>query len=81
MSEVSSCSENVKVDFGSFVMDPIRYGYETRIEFESERCPDCNIMKGGIHHPGCATEECPNCHKQLIFCSCLDGTLIKGESK
>lgn len=38
---------------------------------EPERCPDCNVSKGGYHHPGCDNEECPNCHLQLISCPCM----------
>lgn len=38
---------------------------------EPERCPDCNVASGGYHHPGCDNEECPNCHLQLLSCSCL----------
>lgn len=70
--KISSCDENVKVDFGTSVMDPIKYGDETRAKFENERCHDCKVTKGGIHHPGCDVEECPKCHKQLISCGCLD---------
>jgi len=35
-----------------------------------ERCPDCNVKTGGIHHPGCDQEECPRCHFQIISCDC-----------
>ena len=66
-----SCSENAKVDFGDYVADPIRYGDE-KFEWSGERCHDCNVVKGKIHHPGCDVEECPRCHGQLISCDCLD---------
>lgn len=36
------------------------------------RCRDCNVVDGGIHHPGCDQEKCPRCGEQLIFCGCLD---------
>lgn len=32
------------------------------------RCPDCNVAPGGLHHPGCDTEECPTCHLQALGC-------------
>ena len=75
LEETISCSENVKVDFGDMVADPIRYGHDTRFGFSyfstTQRCHDCNIKIGGIHHPGCDMEECPKCHGQLISCGCI----------
>jgi hypothetical protein len=38
-----------------------------------QRCHDCNIARGGCHHPGCDMERCPKCGGQLISCGCLDG--------
>lgn len=43
-----------------------------RPENEAQRCHDCNVAKGGFHHPGCDMERCPKCHGQLIGCGCLD---------
>ena len=40
------------------------------------RCHDCNVLSGGNHHFGCATERCPRCQDQLISCGCLDGKVI-----
>jgi hypothetical protein len=31
-------------------------------------CHDCNAAPGGLHHPGCDTEECPQCKGQAAFC-------------
>lgn len=34
-------------------------------------CHDCWTPKGGFHHPGCDSEECPKCGAcQIIACSC-----------
>jgi len=34
------------------------------------KCPDCGIVSGGFHHPGCDNEICPNCKEQIISCWC-----------
>jgi len=36
------------------------------------RCPDCNIVPGGKHHPNCEYEHCPRCGGQLISCACFE---------
>jgi hypothetical protein len=70
-----SCVENVKVDVGDGLYNPIKFGSEERYKFyknENERCHDCKVKINGIHHPGCDVEECPQCHRQLISCGCLE---------
>lgn len=37
-----------------------------------DRCHDCNILSGGLHHPGCGMERCPKCKCQIISCGHLD---------
>ena len=34
-------------------------------------CPDCGTPRGGWHHPGCRTEQCPRCGGPLSSCPCL----------
>lgn len=33
-----------------------------------ERCGDCAVAVGGIHHLNCLIERCPVCHDQAVFC-------------
>ena len=33
-------------------------------------CHECGVEEGFLHKPGCATENCPRCGKQLPICSC-----------
>jgi hypothetical protein len=35
-----------------------------------QRCRDCGVGRGGVHHPGCAREECMVCGQQLFCCNC-----------
>ena len=35
-----------------------------------DRCDDCGVLAGALHHPGCDMERCPRCRGQLIMCPC-----------
>lgn len=47
------------------VLSPVQWAAE-----ETARCPGCNILGGGFHHPECRLEVCPMCGGQLISCTC-----------
>ena len=63
--EVMSCIANFSIVFPDDVK-MLAVPHEER-----KRCGDCNVKKGGFHHPGCDRERCPRCGEQLISCGCL----------
>lgn len=75
MLDAPSCIKvRVQIKSGKKIvktMDPIPFGREQRFDGEgpnADRCHDCNVKRGGFHHPGCDWEECPNCHRQMLMC-------------
>lgn len=62
MSKVNSCI-GAEVKIGGKIY--FRETYE-----DSDRCHDCNVGEGGIHHFGCDNEHCPKCKDQFAFCEC-----------
>jgi hypothetical protein len=70
MNEAASFTV-LTVPFTSGPLERIRWGDEG--EFapgEGDRCRDCGVLPGGVHHAGCANERCPNCGGQLFVCDC-----------
>ena len=67
IEEANSCDGNTVVLFPDGTSIPATiYAPET-----NNRCPDCNIAPGGVHHPGCSEELCPRCDEKLIECGCV----------
>jgi hypothetical protein len=69
----TTCSEE-RLRVGGIDYEPIRWGEEKGYPFQdmTERCGDCNVSKGAVHHHGCDLEQCPACHSQAISCGCMD---------
>ena len=58
---------------GGLVFDRIRYGAEVGewgASASYQRCHDCGVEAGGVHHDGCDMECCPFCGDQFISCDC-----------
>jgi hypothetical protein len=36
-------------------------------------CPDCHVLPGAWHRPGCVFEQCPYCGKHTGDCGCCAG--------
>jgi hypothetical protein len=69
----TTCSEEL-LRIGGTDYEPIRWGDEKGYPFGdmTERCGDCNVPKGAVHHHGCDLEQCPNCYSQALSCGCMD---------
>jgi hypothetical protein len=49
----------------------VRYGSERYLPADHpERCRDCGVTEGGVHHLRCCMEECASCGGQLISDAC-----------
>jgi hypothetical protein len=67
----TGCSED-SLQLRGRAHQPIHWGDEKGYQFEemTERCSDCGVPKGGVHHHGCCLEQCPRCRGQLLSCGC-----------
>ena len=46
------------------------FGSEPASAGRAERCGDCGVARGGLHHLGCDVQRCPVCSGQLASCAC-----------
>ena len=69
-----SCGGKI-IFVGGLPFDRITFGHEHGDRWqEFERCPECGVARGGLHHPGCDLEQCPRCGRQYITCDCVGGS-------
>ena len=65
MNTASSCTHDlVLLVVGSFPRP------RHRSPRRGERCRDCGVLDGGVHHFGCVIERCPCCDQQQLECGC-----------
>jgi hypothetical protein len=61
------------ITIGDEDFEPIRWGDEraSRSWVIDFNCRDCGTPPGGVHHPGCCVERCPDCLSQALGCPCF----------
>jgi hypothetical protein len=78
-ASVMTCEGNTSIEYpDGEVLEPVPYDPKRIHAPNWFRCPDCNVVPGGIHHANCDQEYCPKCGGQLISCDCFD---VPGEKE
>ncbi|HYC83023.1 MAG TPA: hypothetical protein VEB60_00535 [Candidatus Paceibacterota bacterium] len=44
--------------------------FEQAVNADKDRCDDCGVLAGSVHHFGCTLERCPRCGEALATCAC-----------
>lgn len=74
MTSARSCViDGIIIDGERFALAPYRGPSGRRVAGSADRCGDCGVARGGLHHPGCDLQRCPRCRDQLISCACVHG--------
>lgn len=68
MTTGASCSV-AELHRGGVPVPMVRFGDE-RPKWRGERCGDCGVRRGGLHHLGCDVQCCPVCRGQMMSCGC-----------